>query len=261
MLLVLAVLALVGPSVFPTGMTDTPLQVSPSLTHPFGINGAGRDELAEAVLALGGTLRTGTLAALVSTVLGTVLGSLTGWLGVRHDGWAPRLFSGLVTLGPPVLAAGWFVGTVGGPTPDANTLALVMGAFCAGWAIRRTARRARLAARGSGYVEAARAFGASARRLVYQHVLPNSADVVLTNFAVGLGQAVLLESTVSFLGYGIHTPDVSLGTLLFVNMPDLVPMPWLLWAPFLLIVVAVVSACVVGDGLREPRAPRNGKSA
>lgn len=258
LLLALVLLALVGPWLFPPGLTDHALEVGPSLAHPFGINGVGRDELAEAVLALGETLRIGALAALVTTALGTVFGALTAWLRVRRDTVAARLLSFLVTVTPTVLAVGWFVGTLPGPTPDGITLGVALGVFCSGSAVGRTSRRVQLVARGPGYVEAARALGASARRIVYQHALPNSADVVLTNLVVGLGQAVLLESALSFLGFGVHAPEVSLGTLLFVNKPDLVPMPWLLWGPFQLIAILVVSACVIGDGLREPR---DGRSA
>lgn len=260
LLVALVLLALLGPWLFPPGLTDRPLDVSPSLTHPFGINGAGRDELAEAVVALDATLRIGALAAVVTALLGTVLGSLAGWSRVRRDTVPTRLLALILAVAPTLLAAGWFVGTLSGPSPDGTTLAAALGVFCSGWAVRRTGRRVLRAARGQGHAEAARAFGASARRLVYQHVLPNSADVVLTNFVVGLGQAILLESTVSFLGFGVHAPEVSLGTLLFVNKPDLVPLPWLLWGPFGLIVVAVVSACVIGDGLREPGVSRRRSS-
>jgi peptide/nickel transport system permease protein len=269
-LVVLVMLALAGPWLFPAAAPGGSSGVSPSPAHPFGTNSAGQDELAEAVNALRGTLWFGVIAAVVATVLGAVLGSLAGWLRIRGGGVVPRLVSALVVVASPLLAVLWFAASLSGMPWDGLAVALGLGLFGSGWAVRRTVRRVMRAAREPGYVEAARAFGASARRLVYQHVLPNSTDVVLTNFVVGLGQAMLLESAVSFLGLGIHVPDVTLGSLLLVNKPDIVPMPWLLWAPFALIVIGVVSACAVGDGLREARpsgasraseAPRSSQSS
>ena len=225
----------------------------PSVSHPFGTDDLGRD-LATRILYGGRvSLSVGLLAVTVAVSIGTLVGVVAGYYGRWIDSLLmrfvdmmysfPRLFL-LILFG--VFFKGMTVGVI----------VLVLGVLS--WmTTSRLVRASFLSLKQREFVEAARCVGASDRRIIVRHILPNSLAPIIVAATLGVAAAIIAESTLSFLGLGIQPPTSSWGNMLNHATTDMDKAPWIAIFPGLFIFLAVVSINFIGDGLRDALDPRH----
>jgi peptide/nickel transport system permease protein len=262
---VLLLATLVGPLVY-HGSSDAidygaGLQ-GPSLEHPFGTDDLGRDLLARALLGGRVSMAVGVAAVLIAITLGTTVGAVSGFFGGRIDSLLMRVTD--VFLALPVLPLLLMVTYLFRDPlkrvfgPELGIFLLIVGVIGAlNWmALARLVRAGFLSIKQKEFVEAARCLGASNRRLMANHILPNTLSAVIVAATVGVGQAIITESALSFLGLGFPPDMPTWGRLLYdaQNFLDLGP-HWAIF-PGLLIFLTVLSINYIGDGLRDALDPR-----
>lgn len=233
------------------------LSESPSLDHWFGTDSIGHDQFAQVLRGARRSLLVALLVALVSTSFGTVVGALAGYYRGFLDQALMRvtdLFLTIPTLAVLLVVASRYRGESG------NWLAIsfVIAAF-AWMPLARVVRGMFLSLREREFVEAARALGASDRRIILRHLLPNSLAPIIVNATLLVAAAILIETALSFLGFGIAPPDTSLGRLVAEGATASRTRWWLFYLPGLYLVL--ISLCInfVGDGLRDAIDPRGAK--
>lgn len=254
-LLAIALAALAGPLLLPDPAVMHDVMAGaqpPSAAHPFGTDPLSRDILARTVHGARVSLGIAALAVLVSVVLGTLVGAVSGYLG----GWADALIMRLVDAGLaiPRLLMLLLLVLVWERIP-LLTLALVIGAT--GWlGTSRLVRGEVLRLREMEFVLAARALGASGWRIVTRHLIPNAAGPVAVSATLGVADVILLEAGLSFLGLGVQPPTPSWGGMILDTRPELLTAPWTSLAPGLAILVTVLAVNLLGDALRAAVDPR-----
>jgi peptide/nickel transport system permease protein len=223
----------------------------PGPRYLLGTDELGRDVLARLLFAGRVSLSVGFGVALVALALGAPLGLLAAYAG----GWVDDLVNALVqaVLNVPLL----FVLIVLSIflTPNVWQLVVIFGFFF--WP--QTARQVRglaLSVRRREYVEAARVIGASHARIILRHVAPNVASVMLVVAGVDMAAAILAESSLSFLGFGVPVPLSSWGNMLGLSQDIFRSAPWLAYPPGLMILLTVLSVFLISDGLRDALDPR-----
>ena len=218
----------------------------PSWLHPFGTDPLGRDAFSR--VAYGGqvSLLVGLASATVATVLGTAVGAAAGFYRGLLDSVLMRATD--VVLSIPALPLVLLISGLVRPTVP--VLILLIG-LLAWMPTARLVRGQFLSLRERDYVEAARALGAGSFRLIWRHILPNAVAPLTVSATLAVGQAILLESAMSFFGFGVPPPTPSWGNLLNEATQYLSSAPWLAVAPGLLIFVTVLSVNAMGDGLRD----------
>lgn len=249
----LVLAALVGPLVWtwPASAIDTQaFLVPPSWTHPFGTTRAGQDVLALTLNGLGKSLLIGLLAALVSTALAAVVGASAAYLG----GWYERAMLWIVDL-LLVIPAFFLIAIVVRSTEASwPVLAVLLAAFA--WPVSaRVVRTMSLSLRERQYVMAARFAGLSPARIIFAHLLPNVGSLLIVDLTLGIGYAILAEAGLSYFGFGVQTPDTSLGTLISEGSLMIDTFGWVFFAPASVLVVLVLCVNAVGDGLRDALDP------
>jgi peptide/nickel transport system permease protein len=237
----------------------------PSAAHPFGTNTMGQDYLVRSLYGGRVSLRVGLQAMLIALAIGTLLGSIAGYRG----GWADAVIMRAVdvVLSIPIffvllLLASFALRSTAGEEiqggTSINVVALIIG-FTSWTEICRLVRASFLSLREKEFVEAARALGAPGWRIVVQHLLPNSASPIIIAATLGMAGAIITESALSYLGFGVQPPQVSWGSMLRTSQPNLADQPWLAFFPGLLIFLTVLAFNFLGDGLRDAMDPRTGK--
>ena len=255
-LVLLVLLAYVGGALwrYDVGEITPDNSAAPSLDHPFGTDAVGKDQLAQ---VLGGTrisLQVSVMVALLATLVGTLWGSVAGYFG----GWTDTLMmrvSDLVLTLPLIAVAAMLAHNFGGTW-------YLIGLVIAGlyWAyVSRVARGVVLSLREKEFIEAARALGASNTRIILRHLVPNALGSILVNLTILVALAILLETALSYLGFGVQTPDTSLGLLVSEAQTALVTRPWLFYFPGLFIIVIALTINFIGDGLRDAFDPQQTK--
>jgi peptide/nickel transport system permease protein len=236
--------------------------LTPSIQHPFGTDDLGRDLLARALLGGRVSMAVGVAAVLIAITLGTSVGAVAGFFGGQVDSLLMRLtdlFLALPQLPLLLMVTYLFrdpLRKVFGP--EVGIFLLIVGVIgVLNWMpLARLVRAGFLSIKQKEFVEAARCTGASNLRLMTAHILPNTLSAVIVAATVGIGQAIITESALSFLGLGFP-PDVpTWGRLLYdaQNFLDLAPY-WAIF-PGLLIFLTVLSINYIGDGLRDALDPR-----
>jgi peptide/nickel transport system permease protein len=233
----------------------------PSLAHPLGTDELGRDLLLRLLEGGRVSLFVGLFGALAAAVIGTTIGLVAGWRGGRSDALLMRVTDAVIAL--PVLPllivfAAVDLSKLGLPTSEnASLWRIVAITALFGWTtVARLVRGATLAVRAQDFVRAAAALGADGRRIVLVHILPNVASPVVVATTLSVGNIVLLESVLSFLGLGIQPPIPSWGNMLTNAQEMVASAPALAVWPGLLIFVTVIAFNVVGDGLQDALDPR-----
>lgn len=223
----------------------------PGAGHPLGTDESGRDVLSRLLAGGRVSLTVGFAAVLFSAVLGVALGALAGLGGRRLDTAIMRLTDAMLSI--PVLflviAALTFFGT--------SVTGLVVAIGATSWmGLARLVRGELLSVREQTFVEAARALGTGPVRLFARHALPHLLPSVAVNLTFGIGTAILTESALSFLGFGVQPPTASWGNMLTNAQSYLYTTPWLAVYPGVAILVTVVAVNVLGDALRDSAEPR-----
>jgi peptide/nickel transport system permease protein len=220
--------------------------------HPFGQDQIGRDYFALTMRGTQISLMVAFVIALVSTVLGTVLGAIAGYYGGKTDDGLMRLTDLLLTI-PLLIIAAVVAKTVSNLGPF--FLALVLAILI--WtSLARLVRGEFLSLREKEFVEAAKAMGASAPRIIFRHMLPNAIGTIIVSATLTVAIAILLEASLSYLGFGVQPPDTSLGLLISIYQNAFSTRPWLFWWPGIFIIIIALSINFVGDGLRDAFDPR-----
>jgi peptide/nickel transport system permease protein len=225
----------------------------PSLAHPFGTDDLGRD-LATRILYGGRvSLTIGLLAVTVAISMGTLVGVAAGYYGGWIDSLLMRFVDALYSfprLFLLILFGVFFRGmTVG-------VIILVLGLLS--WlTTSRLVRATFLSIKQREFVEAARSVGVRDRRIIFRHILPNSLAPIIVAGTLGVGGAIIAESTLSFLGLGIQPPTASWGNMLNHATTDMGKAPWIAFFPGFFIFLAVISINFIGDGLRDALDPRH----
>lgn len=221
-------------------------------SHPFGQDDIGRDFFA---LVMKGTQRSLSVMVVIGFLggtLGTIVGSISGFYRGKIDAVLMRFVDFLITV-PAVLIGsviGYHYGNLG-----AIFLAFYLGLFA--WTgLSRLVRGEFLTLREREFVDAARVAGATNRRIIFKHILPNAVGVIIVSVTLLLSGAILLETALSYLGFGVVPPDVSLGLLISQYQDSFTTRPWLFWYPGLFIITIALSINFIGDGLRDAFDPR-----
>lgn len=253
-LLTFAALALLAPVLSPYDPAQasfTNLRSAPSAEHLFGTDELGRDNLTRVLYGARVSLSAGlvsvTLALLVGTLFGLIAGYVRGWL----DELIMRVVDAMLAL--PFLVLAITLAAILGPSLQNTMLAI---AIVTAPAFARVARGEVLAQREREYVQAAQALGASGSRTVWRHLLPNISGPLIVQTSLAIANAVLAESSLSFLGLGVQPPTPSWGSMLNTARGYLADAPWLAIFPGLAIFLTVLAFNLVGDGLREALDPR-----
>ena len=248
------VAALFGPPLSPQDPAAQELSrrlEGPSLAHPFGLDELGRDIFARIVSGARISLMVGLAVVGVSSLAGMFFGSIAGYFGGRVDDAISRVIDVLMAF-PGILLAIALVAVLG---PSLRNVVLELSVI--GWVgYARLVRGQALRAREFEYVQAARALGASARRIVIRHILPTALPAVVVQATLGMAGAIIAEASLSFLGLGVQPPTPSWGTMLDAGRSHLFDAPHLTIFPGMAIAVLVLGFNFLGDGLRDRIDPK-----
>ena len=255
-LLIVTVTAIVGPWLLPDPLSQPDILVGsmpPGLGHPFGTDQLNRDILSRVVTGARISLGVALLAVALSMTLGAAVGLVSGYLGGVVDAALMRMVDGALAI--PRLFILLLVLAVWERVP---VLALILLIGATGWfATSRIVRAEVLRLREETYVQAAEALGARRRRIIFRHLLPNVVGPLLVTATLAVGDVILLEAGLSFLGLGIQPPLPSWGGMILDSKEVLVSAPWAGIFPGLAIVITVLSANLFGDALRDAVDPRS----
>jgi peptide/nickel transport system permease protein len=225
---------------------------APSLAHPFGTDPASRDVLSRVVFGGRVSLAVAVLAMLTAATVGTMYGAVAGYVGGTLDDVLMRMTDACLSI-PRILLLLTVCALWG--RPSLGALVLVLG-LTSWFGVSRLVRAEIMAMRTREWVVAARALGATDARVLLRHMLPNIASPVIVATALGIGNVVLLEAGLSYLGVGVQPPLASWGNIMQDGADQVRALWWLSVFPGLAIVAAVIAINAVGDGLREAADPR-----
>ena len=227
---------------------------APSAAHLLGTDEGGRDELTRLLYGARVSLLIGVVPALLSLLLGSLLGVIAGYRGGIVDTLIMRTAD--VTLAfPSMLLAMVIMYSLGGGIVNVFlTLTLVS------WAnVARVVRAQTLKLKNSEFVEAARVIGVSKHKIMRRHILPNCLPTLLVLFTLNIPASILTESSLSFLGLGIQPPNASWGLMINTGRQYLYSAPWLCFAPGAAIMLIVLAFNFLGNGLLDVLDPRQKK--
>lgn len=224
----------------------------PSLQHPFGTDDLGRDVFVRVMKGGRVSLTAGILATVIAVLLGTILGAVSGYTGGVADALMMRatdLMLSIPTFFIVLLLASLM-------SPGIFVLCVLIGVTQ--WTeVSRVVRSVVLSTKRNDFVEAARAVGLPARRILFHHILRHTGGPLLVATTIGIAQAIMMESALSFLGFGVQPPAVSWGSMLKNAQAHLGPAPWAATFPGLMIFATVLCCYSLGDFFRSLLDPNN----
>jgi len=233
--------------------------------HLLGTDRLGRDVLSRVIDGARVSMTVALVVQLAVLLIGVPIGLLAGWRGGWTDTGLMRLADILYVI-PDLL----FVIMITTALLDAEIfgvrvfpmmnglLVIFIGIGLITWVgMARLVRAQVLVLRETGYVEAARAVGVSGRTIVRRHILPNATGVIIIAVSLGIPVAILVESTLSFLGLGIQIPRASWGSMIDIGIDNVTSAPWLLIPPLVALGVALLGFTLLGDGLRDAFDPKS----
>jgi peptide/nickel transport system permease protein len=222
----------------------------PSLSHWMGTDDLGRDLFTRILYGGRVSILIGILSAIIGTGLGSLIGAVSGFYGGRVDNLLMRLTDvvySIPTLPLLIVLSSYSQAVI-------SSMALIIGLLS--WMpTARVIRGEVLAIKERAYVEAARSLGAKNLRIIFRHILPNAMGPIVVGATLAVGNAIILESSLSFLGLGVQPPIPTWGNMLMDAQATMATKPWLTIFPGLAILLVVLSANFMGDGLQDALDP------
>jgi peptide/nickel transport system permease protein len=254
-LIIVALAAIFAPIVAPYKLNSPDLNAMlapPSSAHLMGTDDVGIDLFTEVLYGGRVSLAVGLISAVVAVVIGGLIGSLAGFFG----GWIDEVLMRLTDVGLSVPSLFIILGLTA--VLGASPVTIVEVISLTSWMYPARLIRSRiLQLRNADYVMAARMIGAGSTRMIFVHIIPNAVSPLIVNATLLVGQAIVLESVMSFLGAGIQPPHISWGFLLNQAQSYVTNAPWLAVFPGLMIFLVVLSFNVFGDAIRDALDARN----
>ena len=223
----------------------------PSLNHWLGTDNFGRDLWSRTVFGARVSLTIAVISVFCSTLIGTVVGLVAGYFG----GWVDQVLMRItdIFLGVPAIVLALAIVAVLGPGVLNVSIAIIVVAWTE---YARVVRSTTLVLREQNYVQAARALGASPARILFREILPNALGPIIVLASLGLGTAIIAESALSFLGFGLPPPTPTWGWTLSYGTKFMRDAPWLSIIAGAAIMITVLGFNLLGDGLRDILDPR-----
>jgi peptide/nickel transport system permease protein len=251
---VVSALCLAAPLIAPFEVDQIDLgsiRQAPSVGHWLGTDDLGRDLFTRILYGGRVSILIGLLAAVIGTGFGSLVGAVAGYYGGRVDNLLMRMTDvvySIPTLPLLIVLASY-------TQADAGSMAVAIGVLS--WmATARVVRGEVLKIRAMEYVEAARSLGATNGRIILRHVLPNAIGPIVVGATLAVGNAIILESSLSFLGLGVQPPTPTWGNMLMDAQATMSTQPWLSIFPGVAILVIVLAVNFLGDGLQDALDPR-----
>ncbi|MCU9815729.1 ABC transporter permease [Paraclostridium sp. AKS73] len=223
----------------------------PSLTHLFGTDDVGRDYFTRSLYGGRISLMVGFMAMIISTLVGTIIGAISGYFGGKIDGFIMRSIDILMCI-PTfflILVINSYLGA------SVKNLILIIGFL--GWmSIARIVRGETLSVKEREYVLYAKASGQSSFKIITKHIIPSILPTIIVSATINIATAILLESSLSFLGVGVTQPNASWGSMLKDAQSYLMDAPYLAFFPGMFILLTVLSFNLIGDVLRNVFDPK-----
>jgi peptide/nickel transport system permease protein len=243
------------PPLIPYSYTDldyTALLQPPDTSHWMGTNALGQDLLAQTLHGMQKSMLIGVCVAFLSTGIAATVGSISGYFG----GWRDRALMWIVDL--LLVVPSFILIAIVTPRTKNSASIVFLILLLAGFSWMVSARMVRgltMSLRNREFIQAARYMGVTSRRIIMRHVVPNVASILIIDAALNVAMAILAETGLSFLGFGIQPPDVSLGTLIADGTQSAITFPWVFLFPAGILVLILVCANLTGDGLRDALDP------
>jgi len=238
----------------------------PSAEHPFGTDEVGRDVLARSIYGGQISLMIGITSVMISITLGTVVGLVAGYFGGWVDSILMRIVEALLAI-PTLILLLILQRVLIGNTSTINILgrelsvtvvAIVIIIGVTGWmGLSRIVRSMVLSLKEQEFVLAARTLGASSRRIIFVHILPNTIAPIVVSATLAVGGAIVVETALGFLGFGVQPPTATWGNILSRARDQIDEVWWLWMVPGVLIMLTVLAINFIGDGLRDAFDPRS----
>jgi ABC-type dipeptide/oligopeptide/nickel transport system permease subunit len=245
-------IAFIGPHIYGFSYEEqdgAALSVGPGTGgHPFGTDEIGQDLLARMMMGIQRSTYISVIFVLVAGTIGVLIGAISGYFGKWVDNVLMRIVDIILTV--PILVA---ILVVAANFPGSRSpIGIALFIAFLGWMdLARIVRSSFLSLREREYVEAAHALGASNKRIILKHLIPNSLGQIIVWGTLGAATAVITEAALSYLGYGVSGSQTSLGSLVAIGAQAAETRPWLFYFPGLAILVIVLSINLIGDGVRD----------
>jgi peptide/nickel transport system permease protein len=247
-------LALLAPFIAPydpNAIDVKAILLPPSLQHPMGTDGLGRDVFSRMLFGARISLLVGIVAVGIATSIGIVLGAISGY----YRGWVDVVIMRLVDVMLSIPTFFLILAVIAFLTPSIWNIMIVIG-LTSWMGVTRLVRAEFLSLRGREFVMASETLGARDFRMIFIHMLPNSLTPIMVSFVLGVASAVLVESGLSFLGLGVQAPQASWGNILTDGKEYIQFAWWLSLFPGVAILLTVLGYNLLGEGLRDVLDPR-----
>ena len=252
--LIMSLLAILAPVIAPFDPAQLDLDnilMPASATHLLGTDALGRDIFSRLLYGARVSLWVGFVAVGISSFIGIVLGLVSGFFG----GWVDELIMRGVDVMLCFPSFFLILAVIAFLEPSLTNIMIVIG-LTSWMGVARLVRAETLSVRERDFIAASKLAGASAPRILFRHILPNTLAPVLVSATLGIAGAILIESSLSFLGLGVQPPDASWGNMLMEGKSVLEIAPWLSLWPGLSILVTVLGYNLLGESLRDLLDPR-----
>lgn len=276
-IVLLVLVAIFGPYLLPYSYAQQNYDLvtqGPSWAHPMGTDQLGRDVLTRLVFGARVSLTVGIVVQLVIVAIGVPLGAIAGYFGGWLDNLIMRVVDVLYAL-PNLLFVivimtflrgqlalgeqntGWLAALARVDTKTGGLIGVYIGLGCIGWlTVARIVRAGAMSLKQQEFIEASRSAGATDRRVLMRHILPNTMAPVVVASTLGIPSAILYEAGISFIGLGVIPPMPSWGLMISEAIPNMRAHPYMLIFPALALSLTVLAFNFLGDGLRDALDPR-----
>ena len=255
----LVLMAFVAPLFYPFSVTDRDpynMNMGPTTLHWFGTNAIGQDIYAQTLSGLQKSLIIGMIAGPAATLIAAFIGAAAGYIG----GWTDRTLSWMIHL--LLVIPSFYIFVLLSPlVKGLSWLALTIFLAAFSWMIMaQVVRNQTRSLRNRDFVRAARYMGMSSGGILRRHIIPNIASLLIIDATLGVVAAIMAETSLSYFGFGVQKPEISLGNLLADGASAAVTRPWLFVFPAGVLIILLFAISLVGDALRDAIDPTSGNN-